>query len=239
MKSEQLPSESAVKVANADAMAAIVLGGGMSQRMGKPNKLLLNHKGRSFLQHAVIALTEAGVSEVVVVLGHDSEYTRQQLVDLPALPKQQSVRWVVNTQYEQGQMTSVNCGLAALSGSKEGVLICLGDQPLINAGHIRQLIVAFENRENGKQIIVPFYQEQRGNPVILSELVCEQVLNGVSRPGCRRFIDSNPELVSKLSVEDEAFIFDIDTPEEFIALNLKYDNRSSVNKQQNNSKHEH
>lgn len=217
-----LPQQSAIDAANANAMAAIVLAGGMSQRMGKVNKLLLNYDGQSFLQQTVTALTRAGVGEVVVVLGHESEHMRQQLAKLPAAPNQ-SVRWVDNDNYEQGQMTSVNCGLAALNGSKGGVLICLGDQPLINAVHIRQLIAAFESREKGKQIIVPIHQGQRGNPVVLSEYVREQVIQGSSRPGCRRFIDNNPELVSMLAVEDEAFISDIDTPDEYNALNAKYD----------------
>lgn len=204
-------SNTALEPVNPDTFAAIVLAGGVSQRMGESNKLLLTFDGQSFIQRAVAALTGAGVSNVVVVLGHESEPTREQLRGL-------NVRTVVNPYYEQGQMTSVQCGLSALATKQQAVLICLADQPLIQSSHIEQLLNAFANRPEGKEVVVPLCQQQRGNPVVISEGVRMRVLDGGRHPGCRRFIDANPELVSWLSVDDEAFITDIDTPEEYQGL---------------------
>jgi len=203
---------------NAYNMAAIVLAAGLSRRMGELNKLLLKFEGQTFLQQAVGALTEAGVGEIIVVLGHDSKLMREQLFDQSETPDQ-SIDWVLNPDYSQGQMTSVNCGLAALSGNKDGVLICLSDQPLLTHFHIRLLVDAFETRQPGKEVIVPTFSSQRGNPVVISEGARNQVLAGNNVAGCRHFIDNNPGLVTMLPVEDNAFITDIDTIEDFRQLN--------------------
>lgn len=201
----------------ANNMAAIVLAAGVSKRMGEENKLLKKFAGQSFIQCVVRAVCDAGVSEVVVVLGYERKQIQQQLDELTQNGYQR-VRSVVNPDYEQGQMTSVTCGLEALVATTDGVLICLGDQPLLTASHIQDLVAAFESRKKGQQVIVPMFENQRGNPVVISEQVRQQVLVGESRLGCRRFIDDNPDLVTILAVNDAAYITDIDTQEEYRAL---------------------
>ncbi len=192
-------------------MAAIVLAGGLSQRMGEHNKLLLEVDGQSLLRGCVGAVLEAGVGEIIVVLGHESDQIQAQIADL-------NLPCVFNTEYQGGQMTSVQCGLNAISGSKQAVMICLADQPLIKANHIKQLITAFENLPDDKNIVVPMVDEKRGNPVIIHELVRQEVVHHGGNPGCRKFIDNHPEQVHWLQVNDVAFTTDIDTKEEFEQL---------------------
>jgi len=222
-----VPHKPSGKNENGNDMAAIVLAAGLSQRMGEVNKLSLKFKGQTFLQKTVGALSAAGVGEVVVVLGHESKAMREQLLNLPESPEQ-TLDWILNPDYSQGQTTSVNCGLAALSGNKEGVLICLSDQPLLTDFHIQKLIGAFKDRYAGKEVIVPTYRTRRGNPVVISEVARKQVLAGNSGVSCRQFIDNNPELVSMLSVVDKAFITDIDTIEDYRQLNQTYDSSNDI-----------
>lgn len=195
----------------ASEFAVIILAAGLSSRMGNTNKLLLDVNGQSLLQRCVSVVKEAGVGEIIVVLGHDQDNTIREIADI-------DVQHVVNEQYETGQMSSVQCGLESLSGSKKATLICLSDQPLLNTGHLKQLMWAFENLPQDKQIVIPMYNNQRGNPVVLSDKVCERVLQQGGNPGCRRYIDKNPELVSWVSFDDPAFIIDIDTPDEYTTL---------------------
>lgn len=220
-----MPSNTDTAGYNTNDMAAIVLAGGLSKRMGRANKLLLPLADRTFLQNAVYAVWDAGVGEVIVVLGHDCEKTQLQLVDLPERSGQ-SVRWVVNADYAQGQATSVHCGLKALRENKIGVLICLADQPLISTVHIHELTASFASREVGKQAVVPFYNGQRGNPVVVSKDVRRRVLEDKSQVGCRSFIDSNPDLVTKMLAADVAYITDIDTRDEYRALKKSRSNLS-------------
>ncbi len=195
-----------------DEFAAIILAAGLSSRMGTSNKLLLKHNGLSLLQHCVSAVKNSGIGEVLVVLGHDRANTETELAAM-------DVQHVFNEQYATGQMSSVQLGLQALSGHKKATLICLSDQPMIDATHLRKLMWAFENKPADKEIVIPTYQSKRGNPVVLSASVRERVLEQGGNPGCRQYIDKNPALVSRVSFNDAAFVFDIDTPDEYAALN--------------------
>ncbi len=205
---------------DAGNIAAIVLAAGMSQRMGAENKLLLEIDGQSLLRRCVMTIKTAGIGEVVVVLGHESERTKLQVEAL-------GVECVTNSEYESGQMSSVQCGLNALSGVSKAALICLSDQPMIAPKHLLELIQAFDNLHPDKQIVVPTYNEQRGNPVMISESVRRQVLQKAGSPGCRKFIDDNPDLVCWLPVKDSAFTTDIDTREEFQAVRDYYKNNEN------------
>lgn len=97
------------------------------------------------------------------------------------------VRFVFNPNYEQGQATSVQCGLETVTSSCGGVMICLGDQPSIGESETISLIDAFNQRAD-KEIVIPRYQGQRGNPIIISSATCLHVLNNSENMGCRRYI---------------------------------------------------
>ena len=198
-------------------ISAIVLAAGLSQRMGAANKLLLPVSGKSLLHRTLDALVEADVDRIVVVLGHQSNKVREHI-------QPYRVQVVVNEHYAQGQKSSVTCGLRALGGKtggnlgdkQSGVLICLGDQPMIEAKHIRHLVDAFSLSQS-QSIVMPVHEGQRGNPVLISEHVRQRVLKNHANLGCRGYIDKHPELVNRLRVSDKAFITDIDTHEEYLA----------------------
>ena len=59
-------------------VAAVVLAAGSSTRMGR-NKLLLDLGGETLVRRAVRAAVDAGVDEVVVVLGHEEPRVRAEL----------------------------------------------------------------------------------------------------------------------------------------------------------------
>jgi CTP:molybdopterin cytidylyltransferase MocA len=54
----------------------------------------------------------------------------------------------------------------------------------------------------------PIVNQQRGNPVMLSEAVAHQVLRGGM--DCRDFIHAHPEQVYHFSSESDHFVMDID-----------------------------
>src|SRR5262245_30551472 len=139
-------------------LGAVILAAGEARRMQGINKLALEMQGVPLLKRTLIALSGAGVDEVVVVLGHYADALEPLVRDFP-------VTIVRNEHYSDGQMTSVRAGLAALHGPFDAVLICLGDQPLINAQDIQGLIGAYKKRDRG-DVVVPRVRGQRGNPII-------------------------------------------------------------------------
>jgi molybdenum cofactor cytidylyltransferase len=77
------------------------------------------------------------------------------------------VERVRNPDYADGLSTSLKRGLAALPADIDGVVVCLGDMPLIAGRDLDRLIAAFNPLE-GRAIVVPTRRGKRGNPVLWS-----------------------------------------------------------------------
>jgi molybdenum cofactor cytidylyltransferase len=210
MRRKPLPPKKAEVAAVANAMptiATIVLAAGSSQRMGEHNKLHLPIDGVSLLRRSLQTLLAANVDDIVVVLGHEQKSTRALIDDLP-------LQIVYNGAHNAGQMTSVHCGLAALEQCHDGVIIALGDQPALTVADINYLIDAYRQRSGG-EVVVPTFNGQRGNPIIISESCRADILAGTRNLGCRKFIDKNPELVCKVEMPNSSVLIDLDTPQEY------------------------
>ena len=188
-------------------VSAVVLAAGKSERMGRANKLELKIGDQSLIQHTVQILIESVVEEIVVVVGYQATIIQHLLADL-------AVKLAYNQDYEQGQMSSVHTGLAALTRECDGIMICLSDQPLLHSSDINQLIDAFVQRRSGS-ILVPTYAGQRGNPIILAHEHRDSILSGGRNLGCKRFIEKNPELVCSVEMENDHVLIDMDTPEDY------------------------
>src|SRR5690349_14280912 len=63
-------------------VAGVILAAGASRRMGK-NKMLLELDGESLIRRAAKRALAAGLSPLVVVLGHEVDRLRAELKDLP------------------------------------------------------------------------------------------------------------------------------------------------------------
>lgn len=193
-------------------VSAILLAAGESRRMGPHNKLTLSVNGIPLLQHSVRTLLQARLREVVVVTGHEQHSVRRMLADIPVLITS-------NDCYQEGQMTSVYCGMQALQQPCEGVMICLSDQPLLEPRDINVLIDHFFSKQAA--VLVPTYRGQRGNPIILASQHRTDILNGERNLGCKRFIEKNPDLVTTLEFDNDHVVFDLDTPEDYAQLQTR------------------
>lgn len=194
-------------------LGAVILAAGEARRMQGINKLAVEMQGVPLLKRTLIALSGAGVDEVVVVLGHYAEALEPLVRDFP-------VTIVRNERYPEGQMTSVRAGLAALPGPFDAVLMCLGDQPLLNAQDIQALIGAYKKRDHGV-VVVPQVQGQRGNPIIFDWAARDELATGDTKVGCRQFIEKHPEQVAIFDTDNDHYVIDLDTPEDIRALEAR------------------
>ncbi len=185
----------------------MLLAAGQSRRMGADNKLLLPIDGEAVVRRVARRLLASGVAEVVAVLGHEADLVARALDGL-------ALRAVVNPAWREGQMTSVHAGLAALSAPVDGIMICLADQPFLDAGDYSALIEAFA-REGDKSIVVPTHGGRRGNPIVLAAAHRDEILARGADLGCKRFIARNPDLVATVEFETDGFVRDIDTPADY------------------------
>jgi len=201
------------------SFSAILLAAGESRRMGAVNKLTLTVAGRPLLRRTAETLLQAGLQELVVVVGHEEQTARGLLHGL-------ALRIVRNDSYPEGQMTSVHCGMAALQQSCDAVLICLADQPLLDADDLQQLTDAFAHCPTS--VLVPTYRGQRGNPVVLAYEHRRQILAGDRNLGCKRLIEKHPELVTAVEMDNDHLVFDLDTPEAYRRLQRRLGAQAGV-----------
>ena len=199
---------------NGAEVSAILLAAGLSQRMGAVNKLHIPVDGVPLLRRSTERLIAAGLGEVVVVLGHEAERTAALIADLP-------VRAVVNADYGSGQMSSVHRGLEALSRPGAGVMVCLSDQPLLETDDIALIARSFVT-DCPRPLLVPTWNGERGNPIVMSWEQRDAILRGGRNLGCRRLIQNNPDLVWTLPMPDDHCVADLDSPDDYRRLRGKW-----------------
>jgi molybdenum cofactor cytidylyltransferase len=165
-------------------IAALILAAGQSRRMGEVNKLLIEIDGKPMVRRVTETVLASAASPVVAVLGHERDRVR-------AIFAGSTVRCVYNPDFAGGISTSLKRGLAALPDDIDGVLICLGDMPLLGATEIDRLISAFNPLE-GRAIIVPTRLGKRGNPVLWARRFFPEMQDIAGDVGARHLIGAYP-----------------------------------------------
>ena len=188
-------------------VGAVLLAAGSGSRLGGRPKALLELGGVPLILRQLIALSGAGVDEVVVVLGHHADAVEAAVRAFP-------ITLVHNPDPDAGQASSVRCGLAALSPRIDAAMVALADQPLIDTQDIVALIGAYKKRPEGTAMVVPRIDGQPGNPLIFDAALREAWLAGAANLACRQWREKNPGRVHWFDTDNRRYALDIDTPED-------------------------
>ncbi|MBV9203793.1 MAG: molybdopterin-binding/glycosyltransferase family 2 protein [Alphaproteobacteria bacterium] len=194
-------------------IGAVLLAAGQSRRMGGPNKLLAELDGVPMVARVAQRLLASRARPIVAVLGNQGDAVDDALGKLP-------VERVRNPEFADGLSTSLKRGIAALPSDLDGVLVCLGDMPLISGRHLDRLIAAFNPLE-GRAIVVPTRRGKRGNPVLWSKKFFPEMAALAGDVGAKHLIGEHAEVVAEIEMDDDAVLVDIDTPEALAALRKK------------------
>lgn len=194
-------------------IGAIVMAAGRSTRMGARNKLLENLAGRPLIRRVVETALASRARPVVVVTGHEAGRVEAALAGL-------DIELVHNAGFAQGLSSSLKAGLDALPETIDGAIIMLGDMPAVEPEHIDRMIAAFAPKE-GRSIVVPVFQGQRGNPVLWSAEFFPAMRRLDGDAGAKRVIADNADHVVEVDLQTEAVLIDVDTPEALAKLSDK------------------
>jgi bifunctional UDP-N-acetylglucosamine pyrophosphorylase/glucosamine-1-phosphate N-acetyltransferase len=125
-------------LANSDsAPLAILLAAGKGKRMGSDlPKVLLPVCGRPMLRFVVDAVREAGVEQMVVVVGHRAELVREELSGEPG------VQFALQTE-QLGTGHAVMMCREALAAHDGPVLILAGDSPMVQVLSLEAVLAEF------------------------------------------------------------------------------------------------
>ncbi|MCA1600415.1 MAG: nucleotidyltransferase family protein, partial [Acidobacteria bacterium] len=148
------------------SVAAILLAAGRSERMGAFKPLLPFGK-TTVIRSCLQSLREAGVEEIVVVLGHRAEELQESLGDL-------RLHFALNPDATSEMSASIACGLREFPPDARAALIALTDQPAIPPDVIRAIVNKWTL---GEKLVVPEFQGRGGHPVLVDLRFREELLN--------------------------------------------------------------
>ena len=180
--------------------------------MGRPKPLLPWHD-ILLVEYQTSNLIEAGVAEVVVVLGHEHQLVAPHI-------RGPAVRYVVNSDYRQGKATSIRAGLRSADAQADGILLLAVDQPRPFA--LVEEIIEAHHRQKAL-ITSPRYQGRGGHPLVFSHLLRGE-LEGVTeeRQGIREGFRSRRGEVNEVEIEDPIVCLDLNSPEEYEEAKVRY-----------------
>lgn len=201
-------------------IGAILLASGLSRRMGELNKMTLKVGDKPLLRHTAETLLESKLSSVHAVIGFEEAAARNALSGL-------DLTLVKNPHFEEGQMTSVHAGLRSVQGKLDAVMVCLADQALLTAADIDHLIKQYEQGDQ-QRILVPTWQGQRGNPIIIPAAQVNNIVSGQRNLGCKRLIEKKPELTQAYEMPNDHVVFDVDCADDYLQLTKRLALRSSA-----------
>ena len=186
-------------------IVAVVLSAGESSRMGQP-KALLPIDGQTFIEKIVAALKQTKVGRIIVILGHNARELEAKISHLP-------VRILINSDYKQGQLSSLQLAVRYLQADSDcdGMLVHLVDHPYLAPALVEEMIRRFY--ETKKRIIVPKFHGKRGHPVIFSNALFGELLSAPIDEGAKAVVNAHRAETLEIDTQEEGIAVDIDTPE--------------------------
>ena len=174
-------------------MNGIILASGFSKRMGQ-NKLLMKISSEEIVRIVIREIKKSNIKNIILVARDEN---------VIKIGEEEKITVIKNNNANLGQSESIKLGVNEADLNYDFMFFC-ADQPFLDKESINKLI--YKSKEYKGNIIVPKVKEKTGNPVIFP---MEFNIGG------KQIIKSNKEKVRYITIENELFLEDIDTIEEY------------------------
>ena len=193
-------------------LAAIILAAGRSRRFGSADKLLAPFGDAPILRRTTIAVVRSGFFDIVVVTGMVNHERRAAVADL-------GVRFVTNTDADDGQARSIAWGIGALATECEGAMIVPADMPALTPALLLRAIDAFETWR-GERIVHFAIDGALRPPVLWPRALFGELAALRGDGGGRNVVARHASLAQAIDISADAAwrLDDIDTHDDLVAL---------------------
>ncbi|HVT61585.1 MAG TPA: nucleotidyltransferase family protein [Thermoanaerobaculia bacterium] len=196
-------------------VVAIVPAAGASRRMGRA-KLLLPFGDTTLVGALADALHQGGAEAIVVVTAPGDAALR-------AWSAEAGLVSAINPRPEQGMLSSVRAGIAALGGAAElgrrgaTLLVTPADLPALRGETVTELLQRLA-ASPWARLAVPVYRGRRGHPLAIAALLLDEIDALDPRRGLRHLLDRHLGDLLEVVVEDPGAVADVDTPGDYESL---------------------
>lgn len=177
-------------------------------------KQLLPLPDRPAVRRCVESLFAGGVSNIIVVVASGTPVAAA-VQDLP-------VRVVCNDDAASDMAGSVRVGLAA-ADLRASILVCPADHAIVTPGTIA--VILAEGARSPDRIIIPSYHGRHGHPTLFPRPLIDQLATGGT---LRDIINRHGDAVTRLDVDDEGAVLDMDTEADYERLRKKLESTPPV-----------
>ena len=179
---------------------------------GRPKGLLRLDDRDTFVTRIVRTFRDAGIRDVVVVVGHEAVAVREA-VEASGL----AFRTVLNPDYERGQLSSLIAAVNAVDRpGVDGMLLALVDAPLFAASTVHALVQRFDATH--APVVRAVRGNEHGHPVLIGRTLFDAIRAADPIIGAKPIVRANASPLGDVPVEDAGAFLDIDTPDDYATL---------------------
>lgn len=187
-------------------VGAVVLAAGASRRMGT-NKMRLALDGEPLVRRAARRALAAGLSPVVVVLGHQADEVRAELDGL-------ACDVALNPDFTGPTSGSLHRGLERLPAGVDAAVVVLGDMVEVTEEMLRAVVAAAASSD--APLVVSRYGEVNAPPLLFRRSLFPELLAWTGE-GCGKAVVQRHRDEALYLDWPAGALSDVDTPEDFAA----------------------
>lgn len=198
-----------VSTAAAGRVGGVVLAAGPGKRYEGSFKLLETVDGEPIVCRATRPLLDSDLSDVVVVVGHESATVREALDEL-------DVEVIDNPDYRDGQSSSLHVGVEiARERGWDAIVFGLGDMPFVTSAVVDLLLEGYGDGHGS--IVAAGFEGKRGNPTLFDARYYDDLLEVTGDTGGRPVLLESSD-VAIVETDEPGVLQDIDTREDYDAF---------------------
>ena len=146
---------------------AFILAAGISSRMGNTNKLIKKINRIPLIEKTITNYLNSNIDKVSIITGYEDHKIKK-------IAEKHSIKTFYNRNYKTGILSSINLAVKKVNNKSSGVIIGLGDMPLVSKRDLNPLIDNYKE-EKCRKIFVPICYGREGNPIIFPPNIIKKI----------------------------------------------------------------